>query len=494
MTSTPQSDQRPSADPKRLRWYRRPWVLLSLTGLALLASTPFAIRGYQLSLIPDIADPFADLPPVRMPPEKTDEVVERFVNDMKEVGRAVDDVVSAEEGFALETRDLYYRNFDEEIRAATEQGLAVATPRVRKYLDDHEFVIQEGLAALRRVGDGANPGEVYYGIGRYYPDILGLSIQRLLQTGDADEAVDLLIQVIDAVENTKWYCDVGRYAGEDWSHRLGTRVQLWKLAARLSELPGFGEEHIRRLLASTRSLQPISLDAQLELVHASYLEDREEYEDDFCYWACAEYLSLPQSVGRPAAFVLGEPELARRILKHFYARYRTQIEVPRPKRGVLREWSFADDADWISDSVTKNEYDLMVETAARHSPMFCMDGASIQGWLLGFDAESKWIRQLQTVVACQLHLRRTGSLPPDLESLVPDYLPEIPIDSFSPTGEAMIYRCDGAEAELYSVWRNGVDDGGIRQPGEKRRGNDDRGFIIRDRISSRGDGELEISK
>lgn len=54
-----------------------------------------------------------------------------------------------------------------------------------------------------------------------------------------------------------------------------------------------------------------------------------------------------------------------------------------------------------------------------------------------------------------------GSYPDSLESLVPDYIKEIPSDPYSP-GSTLKYRPDypGDRYRIYSVGENGVDDGG----------------------------------
>ena len=467
----------------RRRWYRRPWVLLSLAGFAVLASIPFAVRGYRLSLIPDIPQPFADLPPPRLAPTKPDQVVEQFVSSMSIAGDAWYELVAEVEGFTLENRDQYFSDFDDEIRSALDNGLAEATPRVRQYLDDHEFVLQQGIDALVRVREGARPGEVYYSVARYYPDLLGLSVQRRLQSGDVDGAIDLLIEVINALENSRWYFDVGWSAGDIWSDRVSARLQLSTLVARMSELPEFREEHVRRLLVATRTLRPISTDEQLELLHASYLEDDEEYKENHCYWACAKFLSLSQWSARGAAFVLAEPELAQRLARHFYSRYRTQVGISRRERGTLRTLPFADGADWVSGLHMGTIDDATIEKAVRRSPMFCVEGVTIRGWLGFFDLERHRISQFQTAIACQLYLRKTGSLPTNLEALVPDDLLEVPLDPFSSTGSPLIYRqTSEAEAELYSVGKNGIDDGGVFRRGSVRRNEYDPGCVIRNRI------------
>lgn len=51
-------------------------------------------------------------------------------------------------------------------------------------------------------------------------------------------------------------------------------------------------------------------------------------------------------------------------------------------------------------------------------------------------------------------------LPPNLQTLVPDFLPEIPIDPY--TGEPLRFMTEGNNFKVYSVGRDGTDGGGTR--------------------------------
>ncbi|MCR9119854.1 MAG: general secretion pathway protein GspG, partial [bacterium] len=62
-------------------------------------------------------------------------------------------------------------------------------------------------------------------------------------------------------------------------------------------------------------------------------------------------------------------------------------------------------------------------------------------------------------LAIELYRREHGKLPAELSDLVPDFLDEVPIDPF--TGDPLIYRVDEDAIVIYSVGRNGVDDGGV---------------------------------
>ena len=68
---------------------------------------------------------------------------------------------------------------------------------------------------------------------------------------------------------------------------------------------------------------------------------------------------------------------------------------------------------------------------------------------------------LQAELAVRAYQLQKGRLPRRLEALVPDYVPELPKDSFS--GGALVYRLDGKGYLLYSVGPDRTDNGGRRQ-------------------------------
>ncbi len=67
-------------------------------------------------------------------------------------------------------------------------------------------------------------------------------------------------------------------------------------------------------------------------------------------------------------------------------------------------------------------------------------------------------RLLQTDLALRLYHRDHGSWPQKLDQLVPDYLPTMPIDPY--TSRPFIYRPASDDFLLYSVGKDGIDNGG----------------------------------
>lgn len=67
---------------------------------------------------------------------------------------------------------------------------------------------------------------------------------------------------------------------------------------------------------------------------------------------------------------------------------------------------------------------------------------------------------MRLAIACKRHERKYGKLPENLQALVPEFLPAVPIDPF----DGQPFRYAPARRIIYSVGLNGVDDGGVGDP------------------------------
>jgi hypothetical protein len=65
-------------------------------------------------------------------------------------------------------------------------------------------------------------------------------------------------------------------------------------------------------------------------------------------------------------------------------------------------------------------------------------------------------------LACKIYRSKTGRYPGNIEALVPDILPDIPIDPF--TGKPLVYKTENRELLIYSFGSNQKDDGGRMGP------------------------------
>jgi hypothetical protein len=90
--------------------------------------------------------------------------------------------------------------------------------------------------------------------------------------------------------------------------------------------------------------------------------------------------------------------------------------------------------------------------------------ASLAGSAIGaaIEAAARGVatnRAADAALACERYRLEHGSLPEKLEQLVPEFLPEEPIDPY--TGEPLRYIVRDDEYLVYSVGSNGVDEGGL---------------------------------
>ena len=74
----------------------------------------------------------------------------------------------------------------------------------------------------------------------------------------------------------------------------------------------------------------------------------------------------------------------------------------------------------------------------------------------------------RSVIALKRYQLRHGKLPPNLDALVPDFLPAVLLDFM--TGQPLKYRLkSGGGFLLYSVGEDGVDDGGDPRPTDPKK-------------------------
>lgn len=460
----------------RRKWYRRPWVILTLAGLAVLGSIPFAVRGYQLSLIPDIPDPFADLPslPTPGPETETDPIVDRYLQIHQ---RCIDwdQWIDADEP---DHED--YEQFREELRTAREEGLAAATPRIQLFYRDNAALIDEWFAALNQiatksVADRSSAIDLLTDGAAF--DLLQISAQEHRRQRNPEEGLGLYLRMATELDRVEAWDDW------EWSELWFFKVVLWKAIVSYSEHPDLGERLLKETLRTVRTLSAASDNARLMLFQSEFHNEVDYRRDPDFVWMSADYLSLPSWSGSVAAYVLGEPELSERILSHIYAGYRSQALLPRAER-LLTDSLTVDSrkTEWFDFSGTGSVHEDVLKRAIRNAPLMIHFGARSSLFLV-IDSELAWLRSTEAAIACQLHLREKGAFPGSLDDLVPGYLDSVPVDPWSLSGASFVYRINSDDVEIYSVGTNGTDDGGVNRDGGPRRSSYDPGFIIRDLVN-----------
>ncbi|MGA2534279.1 MAG: hypothetical protein ABSG19_14735 [Candidatus Aminicenantales bacterium] len=138
------------------------------------------------------------------------------------------------------------------------------------------------------------------------------------------------------------------------------------------------------------------------------------------------------------------------------------------KSQVLRAMSQYQDLEAISKRPYFEQRDLIKKLGREHG---------IQAWYeqrllaLVSDSQGMFLKEAsleammlttKAGLACKIYKARTGRYPENLEALVPDILPEVPVDPF--TGKPLVYKMENGELLIYSLGSNQKDDGGRSSP------------------------------
>jgi hypothetical protein len=116
--------------------------------------------------------------------------------------------------------------------------------------------------------------------------------------------------------------------------------------------------------------------------------------------------------------------------------------------------------------IAKDELTKAIEEAARHhyhlSVMFLqfLGGESLEAEC------SARVRLATTALAVERFRLAHGRLPENLNELVPQFLSALPVDPFDPANAGLRYHCLAKGYVIYSVGRDGHDDGGREKPAD----------------------------
>lgn len=203
-------------------------------------------------------------------------------------------------------------------------------------------------------------------------------------------------------------------------------------------------------LAQLESLIDVAEALGMETASAYSLSERLQASPDFLKEcidsAPSEYWFLPYFVSYPFRPLY-------RLDQAYIVRYeRELVELGQKPYYTVRDRLNAWDAEVESRSRVFMLTRLLVPVLSRMHSGAAKAHAEVHTTRLGLALE-----------ACR---DRTGSYPDSIEALVPDVLPELPVDPF--TGKNFLYRLADKEVLIYSVGKNGVDDGGLTEVWQKR--------------------------
>lgn len=165
------------------------------------------------------------------------------------------------------------------------------------------------------------------------------------------------------------------------------------------------------------------------------------------------------ALNRPETMDLG-PELVGLLKTRAFGRAWLEGEKLRLLEGFRRLLALAEQP-WYESEKGRKELDAWIEHSEEEPPtglfvVLLMPG--ITGALSAQPRREATLLEMALGVELEMHRRRTGSFPQALIHLRLSHLKELPVDPF--TGEPFRYERKDGGYLLYSVGRNGKDDGG----------------------------------
>lgn len=431
-------------------------------GLMLLALvTPFLVRAWFLSQVPDIGDPFevaAFCKSMEVPPG----------NDARTAYR------SAARTYHGEQKSPFEMPSDGELTRAWREGWHKADDTVKDWVATHEASLLEWRQVTERDHVWFNSSE-----------------DLLLRYEDGDFTSPLFyLGSVAALRGLKCEAEKDFAGAFEWYRAsLRARDQLWSAAWMADDLsnivdwaalPEVSAAQLRTALAQVRrdraARQPASHAIKVEYLRAmNSLRKRDGLATAIRYRSGTQSPMDTQTTmyWRFVYWVCGEPERTRRLYQHLVANQLRGVDQPAPARKALHTPTstliYNDDA-----AVPLPSQHL---SAARIAESIRMSGISFHleggasGQLLRDPVFEHFFREarafpvlFELVLVLQIHRREHGTFPAQLEDLVPGYIDAVPVDPCDPKALPVRYRLDNSDqATLWSVGGNDVDDNGIKR-------------------------------
>ena len=447
-------------DETRLAWWK-PWRWPFAVGLMVLVVSlvivAFGVRMYFLSLVPAIAEPFDVAEFIRVaddiPPEENGGENYRRANEM------ADQVFAPLLGpsqVAYSICELRWSDANEsgrqvmdqlrpslhEWRAGTEKRFGQITPLAEMEWDTLLYVEQRF---------------------RFVDRLAAFEASRLEAEGDFEGA-------------WRWYRAVYRCIGHlgrrnilvprciGWSMHsfVSDRVASW------AENPSVTAEQLRTARADIRAavaeMGPMSDTLKAEYISFEKSLQRRDWPLGMVALPNAAWLQkvYTPTVG-PLLWIVGEPELTRRIYRHTLTNQLAEIDKPlHEARPVARTGSalLFDPPNRESVSpggLSPTEIRIACRQSLIASPVVVNDA----GYYTVILRERAWFQLTDLCLTLQLFKRERGEYPEGLDQLVPDYLEAVPLDAFDAAGLPIRYRREKPDrAVVWSIGPNRTDDDG----------------------------------
>ena len=443
-------------------------------GLMLLALvTPFLVRAWFLSHVPDIGDPFdvaAFCQSMAVSPEQ----------DALTLYRNAGSLYGGE----------YYERFSGELKAGgawsltsqvieptLTQGWGVAGDNVKGWVAAHEASLLEWKQATEMDRVGFDPSQ---NLLHNYRD------RALVLASYLGSVASLRGRQCEAEHDFagafQWYRARlrSRLRVPGW-HALSLREQELNDLVRWATLPEVTSAQLRTALSQLRcdraSFRPASDFLKAEYVRAmNSFNDRDGLATTIQYRSGGQQYPMDQrraALWRSAYWVVGEPERTRRIYRQLVANQLREIDKPEPQRRptyLVATLMYLDNpaVPLPPGHLPVGRLDAAIKSSAisNHLDTTAKPGAGLlqrwdHDWFLR-ESRGYWTL-LELLLALQAHHRDHGAFPSKLEDLVPNYIDAVPVDPCDAAALNVRYRLDISDhATVWSVGANGTDENGFQ--------------------------------
>ncbi len=231
--------------------------------------------------------------------------------------------------------------------------------------------------------------------------------------------------------------------------------------ARWSQRDDVDEALLAHMLADLRADDGLTASASRTL-QTEYMFLRNTYDRPDLLAVVGGHGGLVDHAGNVGLFFLNEPRASKLLTRHIYANLLEHVDKPLADRPPMCPGKFFLFETPPGTSLPPGRLSAAeIERRLPRSPLVSLIFPSLQSMDQAGHRERTRQRALEAGLAAQIHRRRHGTFPPDLQSLVDGgLLPEVPLDPYARTRVPMLYRTGDAETVIYSIGENGIDDGG----------------------------------
>ncbi len=433
------------ARPSRLAWWLHPKVALPLTLFVLILLGPFLYRSYRISSVPDIGDPFdvAAFEAIVVPASDNAAVIYAAAN-----AKRVTATYKAEE-----LEDVF------------ENGWGASTEALQKMLAANESALNEWRRGTERpsaqflMAKDATISATHHmlkinGIGEF-SRLARLRAERCMHEGKVAEAWKWLRAGVRASRH------LGQH-GRVYDRRIGIAsfmlavdgINRWATDTQV-------DENLLRQAAeqfdADETMTPLtSVGLKHEYLWLAHIVDSGVTFSDLGMGPAET--GVPDGALPAFLFVIGEPDVSRRLLQQAFTGWIEQADLPKSKRAPVADPRFG-----LFSPLPKPG---RLTAAELESRLFSLTLArallpALSTVYEAVDRENAHRATLKLTLAAQCYYRRHGEWPRKLVDLVPDHIKVLPDDPLEKVGEMLHMMRDGDDLVIYSVGANGIDDGGV---------------------------------